>query len=94
MRQAAIPAPAGTHAAPIEDAEGARKFFLQQRLPAGMTELPVNRYVAAREHIAGMPRIPIASSAPRAGLRAEAVATETGWTSVGPGMSEDERVPC
>ena len=85
MRQAAIPAPAGTHAAPIEDAEGARKFFLQQRLPAGMTELPVNRYVAAREHIAGMPRIPIASSAPRAGLRAEAVATETGWTSVGPG---------
>lgn len=88
IRQAAAPlSPAPEyHASPAAESEGGRKFFLEQRLARGMTELPVDRYAAAREHIAGMPRIPIASSAPRAGgLRPELDATTSGWTPAGPG---------
>jgi uncharacterized protein (TIGR03437 family) len=74
-----------THGSPLQDADGAHKFFLQQRLAAGMTELPIDRYVAAREHIRAMPHIPVASSVSRSGSRPQLAATSQGWTSVGPG---------
>ena len=78
VRQAAAPPPIAPEA-------GGREFFLLRRLAPGMTELPADRYVAARAHIANMPRISIASSVPRLGSHAELPATTTGWTSVGPG---------
>ena len=49
VRQTAVPPPAAFHAAPVAEADDGRKFFLLQRLPAGMTELPVDRYVAAHK---------------------------------------------
>ena len=50
-----------------------------------MTGLPADRYAAAREHIARMPGIPMASSVPRLGVRPQFSPTTTGWTSIGPG---------
>jgi photosystem II stability/assembly factor-like uncharacterized protein len=87
VRQAAVPPPnaAQFHISPQAAGDGGREFFLLRRLAPGMTELPVDRYVAAREHIANMPRIPIASSVPRLTARPKFAATSTGWASVGPG---------
>src|ERR1700761_1735219 len=71
---------------PLAEADGARKFFLQERLAAGMTELPAERYAAAREHIAVMPWIRASGAiGGRSGLRSKYDATTSGWTNVGPG---------
>ena len=59
----------GTVAAPSTTADRIR----QQRIPAGDTELPLDRYLKAREHIRQMPQYT---------LSADAAAT---WTELGPG---------
>ncbi len=83
-RQAAVAPP---HATSVQEAEGARRFYLMQRLPEGATELPVEPYIEARKHIAAMPRIPVGAGAGRPGVHADDAgsATTSGWTSLGPG---------
>ncbi len=83
------PADSGLHADPIETADDARRFYLLQRVGANGVELPGDVYAAARQRIAAMPRIPIASSVPGSVRRSNAAprfsATTSGWTSLGPG---------
>jgi uncharacterized protein (TIGR03437 family) len=65
-----------------ENAKLAREFFLSRRLPDGESVLPMSRYMAAREHVATMPKLSIAS-----GSHANAAPriAGNGWTAVGPG---------
>ena len=69
-----------------ENAEQGWEFFLLKRLPPGATELPLDRYLAAREAIEQMPVYSIANrsyvTSAKPGLR-EALGNS--WTSVGPG---------
>src|SRR5580693_5463584 len=53
-----------------ESPKDAAEFFLARRLALGETELSIDRYREARQHIAAMPQATINSA---------------GWTSLGPG---------
>lgn len=70
------------HVNPVGDADDARRFYLGRRLPAGAAEMPIDRYDAARAHIAAMPAV---SAAPARGAIPHLAGTVTAWTSVGPG---------
>lgn len=65
-----------------ENALQAREYFLSKRLADGMTDLPLDRYMAAREHIAHMPAFSFGSRTN--GKAAHAVGTRN-WTQLGPG---------
>ena len=74
-----------TEAGEREDAEDAREFFLRKRLPEGLTQLPMDRYLTAHEHIAAMPAYSIPAGAV-VSLQAPAPAIAgQGWTALGPG---------
>jgi hypothetical protein len=68
---------------PAEDLgeEDAAEWFLKRRLPPGESELPADRYTAAVEHVARMPKY--APGSPSKST-ARAAAGHT-WTSLGPG---------
>lgn len=90
VRQASVPAPVADelHGSPEERADDAARYFLGERLAPGMTEIPIDRYLTARERIAAMPKIH--SGAARAAgalerLEPRFAATSGGWTNVGPG---------
>lgn len=84
---------------PAFDAERARRddqpaeaerFFLQKRLPAGETRLPIDRYFAARDRMRAMRQHAAHTGttvASRAEMGAAAAAAEaaSGWTNIGPG---------
>ncbi len=67
----AQPASQPANASLMDEDEGdATRFFLQRRLPTGATELPADRYSAARKQVDAMP------------VRAAGTGS---WTSLGPG---------
>src|SRR5437667_859 len=74
-------APAVDRDARGSESADAVEWFLKGRVGDGATELPADVYAAAREHIARMPRHPVAGgTAPRG-----ASAATHAWTSLGPG---------
>ena len=68
-----------------EDAKGAKEFFLRTRLPEGETVIPIDRYLAARQHIANMPAYSIAKGAMVAANSSARAINGNNWTSLGPG---------
>jgi len=64
-----------------EDAKDATEFFLKRRLPPGQQKLPVDRYLAARDHIKNMPAFSVAGVSPKLAHPNAAA----GWTPLGPG---------
>ncbi|MGH9847196.1 MAG: hypothetical protein ACREEM_51525, partial [Blastocatellia bacterium] len=67
----------------------AMEHYLRKRLPRGMTELPVERYVAAERQMNAMPRYSTAlgrTLPSRAAIKGEPDQQSLGtWTSLGPG---------
>src|SRR5215471_11846098 len=71
--------------AELADAHDARDWFISNRVVPGETELPLDRYYAARDQIKLMPAFSLANSSfvePTKGTRELA---GRGWTSLGPG---------
>lgn len=68
-----------------EDAKGAREFFLRSRLPEGETVIPIDRYLAARQHIANMPAYSIARGAMVDANSSARIVSGNNWASLGPG---------
>ncbi len=64
-----------------EGAKDATKFFLMRRIPPGQDKLPIDRYLAAREHMNAMPAFSISGISPKV----ERPNIAGGWTSLGPG---------
>jgi uncharacterized protein (TIGR03437 family) len=67
---------------------GAAEFFRDKRAPVGTTELPMERYFAAREHASRMPQYSSVEGrlAPaRAAMTREELAALPAWTPLGPG---------
>lgn len=65
----------------------AAEFYRQKRLPEGETEIPVERYFAAREHMRLMPQYSTALNRllpPQAEMKAAEAESAT-WTPLGPG---------
>jgi hypothetical protein len=60
---------------------GALEWFLSRRVGKGATELPAEKYAAAREHVAHMPRYSVAHGA----VSGDAGAVAHAWTSLGIG---------
>ena len=68
----------------------AAEFYRLKRLPTGETELPVERYEAAREHMQQMPQYStvedrLLPSRAEMGKQAEPLAVLSAWTPLGPG---------
>jgi len=74
---------------PTDEPEEAIRFYLSKRLPEGETDLPVERYLAAKEQMELMPQYSTAfgiALPSRAAMRAEPEQSKLGvWTSLGPG---------
>ena len=66
-----------------ENAQKAREYFLSKRLAEGMADLPMERYIAARDHIARMPAFSFGRSA--AAAKGSREVGGNSWTQLGPG---------
>jgi len=69
---------------PGDAQEAAARFYLQKRLPEGEREIPVERYLEAREQARRAPRYSTAQSRFLSQAEAEADSAAT-WTELGPG---------
>jgi len=68
-----------------ENAKAAREYFLGKRLAQEMTQLPMDRYLAARDHVARMPVFSMARGSVAAAKTATREIGGKTWTQVGPG---------